>query len=213
MKKRIAFRQLGRTSKHKWAMLRNMVTSLIKHERIVTTVAKAKELRKLADNVVGYAKKGKGTVCRKSEKRCCGRFCSSRNVLLCFSVADICNFSHRPGNLRSRRKANAIIQEKPMVTKLFEVLGPRYEDRDGGYTRVMKIARFRVGDNAPLALIEYVDRPGEIRAARPPKARRERLLAGGALKDALEGVGIKSIEGSDDITPDEADVLTQDAGK
>jgi len=174
MKKRIAFRQLGRTSKHKWAMLRNMVTSLIKHERIVTTVAKAKELRKLADNVVGYAKKG---------------------------------------NLRSRRKANAIIQEKPMVTKLFEVLGPRYEDRDGGYTRVMKIARFRVGDNAPLALIEYVDRPGEIRAARPPKARRERLLAGGALKDALEGVGIKSIEGSDDITPDEADVLTQDAGK
>ena len=58
MKKRIAFRRLGRTTSHKWAMLRNMVTSLIKHERIETTLPKAKELRHLADKVVGYGKDG-----------------------------------------------------------------------------------------------------------------------------------------------------------
>lgn len=62
MKKRIAFRKLGRTSSHRWAMLRNMVTSLIYHERIVTTVPKAKELARLADKVIGYAKKGKYSV-------------------------------------------------------------------------------------------------------------------------------------------------------
>jgi len=58
MKKRIAFRKLGRTSSHRWAMLRNMVTSLIYHERIVTTVPKAKELKRVADRVVGYGKDG-----------------------------------------------------------------------------------------------------------------------------------------------------------
>eukprot|EP00567_Pseudictyota_dubia_P005442 CAMPEP_0197438402 /NCGR_PEP_ID=MMETSP1175-20131217/5416_1 /TAXON_ID=1003142 /ORGANISM="Triceratium dubium, Strain CCMP147" /LENGTH=157 /DNA_ID=CAMNT_0042968127 /DNA_START=168 /DNA_END=641 /DNA_ORIENTATION=+ len=148
-----------------------MATSLIKHERIVTTVAKAKELRKLADNLIGFGKKG---------------------------------------TVQARRQANAIIREKPMVTKLFEVLGPRYAEREGGYTRVMKIARFRVGDNAPLAAIEYVDRPGEIRAARPPKARRDRILAGGVLNDILEDTEMKIFEGDDGITPEEADAIVQD---
>ena len=90
-------------------MLRNMVTSLIKHERIVTTVPKAKELRTLADKVIGYAKKG---------------------------------------NMASQQRAMRIIREKPACTKLFDILGPRYEDRDGGYTRVLKLSQTRKGDNA-----------------------------------------------------------------
>ena len=141
-------------------MLRNMVTSLIKHERIVTTLPKAKELRRLADKMVG----------------------------------------------------------REVLTKLFEVLGPRYQEREGGYTRVMKLSRPRKGDNADMAVIEYVDRPGEIGAARPPRARRERMLAGGALRDVLEDVGIASIEGGGDraaaaveeIAAEEADALTKD---
>ena len=96
-------------------MLRNMVTSLIKHERIQTTEPKAKELRTLADKMVGHAKNG---------------------------------------SLHSRRLAGAVIREQPVLTKLFEVLGPRYQDRDGGYTRVMKLSRNRAGDNAPMAVIE-----------------------------------------------------------
>ena len=190
MKKRLAFRKLGRQPAHKWAMLRNMVTSLIKHERIVTTLPKAKELRKLADKMVGLGKSG---------------------------------------TLHARRQADAVIREKPVLTKLFEVLGPRYQEREGGYTRVMKLSRPRHGDNADMAVIEYVDRPGEIRAARPPRARRERLLAGGALRDVLEGVGIASIEtqqgggegngedavlsveaGADEIGAEEAETLTKD---
>jgi len=77
------------------------------------------------------------------------------------------------------------------LTKLFEVLGPRYEDRDGGYTRVLKLSKNRAGDNAEMAVMEFVDRPGEIREARPPKKRKEKLLRG--LPDVLAEVGIKSI--------------------
>lgn len=88
MRKRIAFRQLSRDSEHRWAMLRNMVTSLIKHERIKTTTPKAKELRRVAEKMISYAKKG---------------------------------------DLHNRRLAARVVQEKPMLVKLFEILGPRYE--------------------------------------------------------------------------------------
>lgn len=148
MKKRIAFRKLGRTSSHRWAMLRNMVTSLIKHERIVTTLAKAKELQRVADKIIKFGKNG---------------------------------------DLHSRREANKIIREKPVLTKLFEVMGPRYLDREGGYTRVMKLSKNRKGDNSLMAVIEYVDRPGEVRAARPPP---KRIME--TLDDVLQNVGINS---------------------
>ena len=141
MKKRIAFRRLGRTTSHKWALLRNLVTALIKHERIVTTVPKAKELRRLADQMVTLAKA-------------------------------------EPSNkLSAIRQANAIIFEKPVLTKLFEVLGPRYAKREGGYTRVLKLSKRRAGDNAEMALMEYVDRPGEYRPARPPTSVQQEIMA------------------------------------
>jgi large subunit ribosomal protein L17 len=110
-------------------MLRNMVTSLVKHERIITTTARAKELRRVADRVVGYAKKG---------------------------------------DLHNRRLALRILREKPMAAKLFEILGPRYQDREGGYTRIMKLAKPRRGDSADMAVIEFIDREGELRKAKPP---------------------------------------------
>eukprot|EP00934_Nitzschia_sp_Nitz4_P001307 Nitzschia sp. Nitz4//scaffold63_size106090//77033//77554//NITZ4_004403-RA/size106090-processed-gene-0.132-mRNA-1//1//CDS//3329556014//1307//frame0 len=154
MKKRIAFRKLGRTSAHKWSMLRNMVSSLIEHERIVTTVPKAKELRHLADQMITLAK---------------GQ------------------------DLHSRRQANAVVRGKWNLTKLFDVLGPRYQLREGGYTRVMKLAKNRAGDNAPMAIIEYVDRPGEIRAARPPQKLQEAIQLHG-LEKALKELGIPTID-------------------
>ena len=149
MRKRLTGSSLSRSSSHRWALMRNMVTSLIKHERIVTTHAKAKELRKVADKVVGYGK---------------------------------------DGSLHARQRANRIIREKHMLTKLFEVIGPRYADRNGGYTRVMKLSKRRKGDGSYMAAIEYVDRPGEIRAARPPKERQLN-----SLRDVLESVGIKPL--------------------
>src|SRR5689334_24793551 len=111
-------RKFNRRSEHRRAMLANLAASLIKHEQIVTTLPKAKDLRPIVEKLVTLGKRG---------------------------------------DLHARRKAIAEIRDVPMVKKLFEVIGPRYKDRNGGYTRIMK-ARFRYGDNAPVAVIEFVER-------------------------------------------------------
>jgi large subunit ribosomal protein L17 len=131
-----------------------MVSSLIEHERIVTTVAKAKEVRHLADKMITLAK---------------GQ------------------------DLHSRRQAGAIVRGDWTLAKLFDVLGPRYTFREGGYTRILKLARPRQGDNAPMAVIEYVDRPGEIRAARPPRKFQEAIQMNG-IEEALREMGIRPVE-------------------
>ncbi|PLW78531.1 50S ribosomal protein L17 [Cohaesibacter celericrescens] len=116
-------RKLNRTSSHRKAMFANMAAALIKHEQIVTTLPKAKELRPIADKLITLAKRG---------------------------------------DLHARRQAISKIRDKDMVSKLFDTLGARYTDRNGGYTRVLK-AGFRYGDNAPMAVIELVDRDPEAR--------------------------------------------------
>ena len=113
-----AHRKLGRTAAHRTAMFANMSASLIKHEQIVTTLPKAKELRPFVEKLVTLAKRG---------------------------------------DLHARRQAISHVRDVEQVGKLFSVLGPRYADRNGGYIRVLK-AGFRYGDNAPLAVIEFVDR-------------------------------------------------------
>ena len=155
MKKRVNFRKLSRTPSHKWAMLRNMVTSLIEHERIVTTLPKAKEMQSLAEKLITTAKK--------------------------------------PDNLHARRQANKIVRTPEAQTKLINVLGPRYEFRQGGYTRIMKLAKPRAGDKADMAVIEYVDRPGEIRAARPPS-----FFVGKSLDEIMQALGIEDKQVIDD---------------
>jgi large subunit ribosomal protein L17 len=104
-------------------MFANMCASLIKHEQIVTTLPKAKELRPIVEKLVTLAKKG---------------------------------------GLAARRQAISEMRDISMVKKLFDVIGPRYKERDGGYTRVMK-AGFRHGDNAAAAVIEFVDRDVEAK--------------------------------------------------
>jgi large subunit ribosomal protein L17 len=116
-------RKLNRTAEHRKAMFANMAASLIKHEQIITTLPKAKELRPIVEKLVTLAKKG---------------------------------------GLSARRQAVAEIRDVAQVKKLFGVIGPRYKDRDGGYTRIMK-AGFRYGDNAAKAVIEFVDRDVEAK--------------------------------------------------
>jgi len=111
-------RRFGRTHEHRKAMFMNMSQALIKHEQIVTTLPKAKDLRPVVEKLVTLGKRG---------------------------------------DLHARRQAIAQIHDVKLVAKLFDVLGPRYKNRNGGYTRVLK-AGFRYGDNAPLAVIEFVDR-------------------------------------------------------
>ena len=118
-----AHRKLGRTTSHRHALFANMAASLIKHEQIVTTLPKAKELRPFVEKLVTLAKKG---------------------------------------DLHARRIAISRVRDVDQVGKLFETLGPRYKARNGGYLRVLK-AGFRFGDNAPVAVIEFVDRDVEAK--------------------------------------------------
>lgn len=111
------YRRLSRNSSQRRAMLRNMVTSLIDHGRITTTVIRAKELRCIADRMMTLAKRG---------------------------------------DLASRRRALAYITRKDSVYKLFDEMAAGYQDRQGGYTRVLKVGR-RHGDAAPMAIIEFVE--------------------------------------------------------
>ena len=111
-------RKLQRTSAHRIAMFRNMSASLIKHEQITTTVAKAKELRPYIEKLITLAKRG---------------------------------------GLANRRLAMSRLMDDTQLVKLFDVLAARYQDRNGGYTRIIK-AGIRASDAAPIAIIEFVDR-------------------------------------------------------
>ena len=116
-------RRFNRSVEHRKAMFANMSAALIKHEQIVTTLPKAKDLRPVVEKLITLGKRG---------------------------------------DLHARRLAMSQIRDAAMVKKLFEVLGPRYRDRNGGYCRVLK-AGFRYGDNAAMAVIEFVDRDVDAR--------------------------------------------------
>jgi large subunit ribosomal protein L17 len=119
-------RRLGRKTSHREAMFRNMVTSLLNHEKITTTDAKAKEIRSVAEKMITLGKRG---------------------------------------DLHSMRLAASYIREKSVVTKLFASIAPRYKDRAGGYTRIIKLG-LRHGDTAPVSIIELVEEQFVPKAAK-----------------------------------------------
>jgi large subunit ribosomal protein L17 len=127
--------KLGRTSAHRLALVRNLVTALLEHERVETTDAKARELRRVADRMITLGKRG---------------------------------------DLHARRRALRVIRSKDVASKVFTSLAERYRERPGGYTRVIKL-RTRVGDAAPMSIVELVD--SEKRATQkkdPDKKARSR---------------------------------------
>jgi large subunit ribosomal protein L17 len=109
-------RQLSRNSSHRWALMRNMITSLLREEKIKTTDPKAKELRRWVERVITLGKRG---------------------------------------DLHARRQVLSIVYDKTVVKKLFDTIGPRFKERPGGYTRIIKLG-VRHGDAAQMALIELV---------------------------------------------------------
>ncbi|NBX66683.1 MAG: 50S ribosomal protein L17 [Proteobacteria bacterium] len=150
-------REFSRTSGHRKAMFANLAQALIKHEQIVTTLPKAKDLRPVVEKLITLAKKG---------------------------------------GLANRRLAIARLRDEALVAKMFDVLASRYAKRSGGYCRIMK-AGFRYGDNAPLAVIELVERDvtargkdsgpvyteenateAEVKAAEAKKAARKKAAEG-----------------------------------
>ncbi|MCM0082674.1 50S ribosomal protein L17 [Geomonas sp. Red32] len=132
MRHNSAGRRFGRTTSHRIAMFRNMVTSFLEHEKITTTDAKCKELRSIAEKMITLGKKG---------------------------------------DLHATRQAAAYIRDKKVVTKLFTEIAPRYAERPGGYTRIIKLG-IRPGDTAPVSILELVEaemKPKKA-AAKPAKA-------------------------------------------
>ena len=124
-------RRLGRTTSHREAMFRNLVTSFLNHEKITTTDAKAKEIRSVAEKMITLGKRG---------------------------------------DLHSLRQAASYIREKSVVTKLFSTIAPRYKDRSGGYTRIVKLG-VRQGDAAAVSLIELVEEEMKPQKVRKPSAK------------------------------------------
>lgn len=108
--------QLGRNTNHRKSMLRNLVTSFLRHGRLETTATRAKELQPLAEKIITLGKRG---------------------------------------DLHARRQAEAYLLDESVTKKVFDVLAPRYQERQGGYTRIVKIGPRR-GDGAPMVIIELV---------------------------------------------------------
>jgi large subunit ribosomal protein L17 len=125
-----AGRRLSRTTEHRLAMLRNLVTSLLEHERVETTRAKAKEVRQWAEQIITLAKRG---------------------------------------DLHARRQSLAVVRSKKVVAKLFGELRERFLERPGGYTRIVPLG-LRLGDGAPLSIIELVGRPEKLPKSQKKKA-------------------------------------------
>ena len=173
--------KLGRTSAHRLALVRNLVTALLEHERIETTHPKARELRRVADRMITLGKRG---------------------------------------SLHARRRALRVIRSPEVAAKVFGDLAERFRDRPGGYTRVVKL-RDRVGDAAPISLVELLDRPegakpgkagaggkaaakrGKARPAKPKadkakgeKPRPEKSRARGAEAAAKRGGALRKPEGA-----------------
>ena len=133
-------RQLSRNSSHRWALMRNLITALLREEKIQTTDPKAKELRRWVERVITLGKRG---------------------------------------DLHARRQAAAVLFDKTVLQKLFDTIGPRFKDRPGGYTRIIKLG-IRHGDAAQMSLIELVGNeagaeasPGGAKKGRRAR-RRER---------------------------------------
>ena len=118
MRHRVLGKKLNRTSAHRQSMERNFICSVIKHERVVTTLAKAKAMRRNLEKMITLGKQ-----------------------------KDLTRF----------RRAVAYLRDEAAAHKLLDVLGPRYADRPGGYSRIVRLAKHRIGDGAPRAIIELVD--------------------------------------------------------
>ncbi len=123
-----AGRRLARTTEHRKAMLRTLITQLLEHERLQTTSAKAKETRQWAEKIITLAKRG---------------------------------------DLHARRQTLRVVRTKKAMVKLFGELRNRYQDRPGGYTRIIPLG-FRIGDGAPMSILELVGRPEKL-----PKAKKK----------------------------------------
>src|SRR5829696_4032994 len=168
MRHRTSHRKLGRVTEHRISMLRNQATALIRHERIETTVPKAKELRPFVERIITIAKRG-------------------------IAAGDA-----NGKGLHARRLVLRDLQDKDVVSKLFDTIAPRFEARPGGYTRILKLG-YRRGDSAEVAQIELVGSEYDPNAGTDTEAPSEPQKKGvaGRLRAAAERLRGRKSEGAE----------------
>ena len=169
MRHNVAHRKLGRVTEHRIAMLRNQAEALLRHERIETTVPKAKELRPFVERIISIAKRG------------------------------LAGGEANGKSLHARRMVLRDIQDRDVVSKLFDTIAPRFEARPGGYTRILRIG-FRRGDSAEVAQIELVGSefdPNAETAKAETAAKAKPKGVGSRLRAAAERLRGKKAEGAE----------------
>src|SRR4030042_4140371 len=148
MRHRVAGRQLSRTKEHRLAMRRNLVASLFQHETISTTIEKAKEVKSFAEKLITLAKKG--------------TLPARRRAIALLGNRDMIDYED--GNP---------VRKGTIVGKLFSELGPRYLDRSGGYTRIIRLSLRRLGDNGQVVLLQLLGKDEPLKKEkRSPGKRR-----------------------------------------
>jgi large subunit ribosomal protein L17 len=162
MRHNVAHRKLGRVTEHRIALLRNQAMALIRHERIETTMPKAKELRPFVERLITIAKRG------------------------------VASAEANGSSLHARRMVLAELPDRDIVGKLFETIAPRFAERPGGYTRILRVG-FRRGDSAEVAQIElvgseYNPRTEEEKSAEKEAGKPKTRSVGDRLKAAARGL-------------------------
>lgn len=176
MRHRVAGRQLSRDSEHRVAMRRNMTAAFFEHETISTTVQKAKEIKSFAEKLITLAKSG--------------TLSARRRAIALLGDRDI--FAEEDGRQ---------VKKGTVIGKLFSEIGPRYLDRAGGYTRIIKLSQTRLGDNGQLVLLQLVgtaEKAKEVSKEKSKKQTGTSSEAAAEAKDAKQGKGEASREKGDD---------------
>ncbi len=163
MRHKVDRRKLGRTASHRKAMMANMAASLLKHERIETTLAKAKELRRFVEPIITRAKED---------------------------------------TIHNKRMIRRKISDRKIINKLFENIVPRYTNRNGGYTRIIRLSKFRKGDNSRMALIELVEE-ALYTSTKKKKTKAKPEATTPKVEEKLETTSTEELETPEDKTKED----------
>ena len=186
MRHRVAGRRLGRTKEHRLAMRRNMVASLFQHETISTTKEKAKEVKPFAEKLITLAKKG--------------TLSARRQAIAMLGNRDIID-----------NESGKAVRKGTVIGKLFSELGPRYLDRPGGYTRIIRLSLRRLGDNGELVLLQLLGADEPAKGQKKKRSRKKAAVAAKAESQVEETVEAEEVTEAEELA--EAEDSDEQTGK
>ena len=198
MRHRVYGRKLGRKTNHRKAMFRNMAVALFTHGQITTTVPKAKALRPFVEKLITLAKKGD----LHNRRRAISALGGDKNMMV-----------DEEGEGIERNRFGELKEAPKIVKHLFEEIGPRYEDRNGGYTRIIRLGQNRLGDGTDLCVIQLVgsedDDAPQVAGSRTRRAKSNKrmefaakLAKGGATEEAATAVAEPEEEVTEEAAPE-----------